>query len=33
MLAGAAEDALAEIAKRHNRPDLAVAPRTKTGER
>lgn len=27
MLAGAAEDALGEIAKRHNRPDLAVAPR------
>ena len=27
MLAGAAEDALGEIAKRHNRPDLAVASR------
>lgn len=27
MLASAAEDALGEIAKRHNRPDLAVAPR------
>ncbi len=27
QLAGAAEDALGEIAKRHNRPDLAVAPR------
>src|SRR5690625_6176585 len=27
MLAGAAEDALWEIAQRHNRPDLAVASR------
>ena len=27
LLAAAAEDALGEIAKRHNRPDLAVAPR------
>lgn len=27
LLAAAAEDALGEIAKRHNRPDLAIAPR------
>lgn len=27
VLAAAAEDALGEIAKRHNRPDLAIAPK------